>query len=371
MAAMRVLTAVSMTVVGVALATSIQADPTPDELEAFADKLFSDEIEHGPTAGASVLVGKGERILLAKGYGYADIENQLHATERTVYRLGSLSKQFTAVAVLQLVDQGLIDLDTSIRRYLPDYPEVGEPITPRHLLNHTSGLVSYTAQSEYWKHMRDDLPQEDVLSWFASRQLAFPPGDHYSYSNSGYFVLGLIIERVSGEAFGEYVKRNILNPLKLEATYYDDGIVKIPNKAKGYERDAGELVPARTLNTRLAFSVGAMASNVIDLFTFHRALRSGKLITPESYALMVTPAWLNDNTFTEYGMAFHVERWGEHRVFRHGGLIFGFKTCNYYYPDKDLTIIILMNTEEARYRPLQAPLARLFIPDLQPEDEFD
>lgn len=348
-----------------------QDGPTPAQLEARVDEIFQQEISAGPTAGAAVLVGKGDTVLLAKGYGFADIENKIPVTERTIFRLGSLSKQFTVVAVLQLVDQGVIGLDQSIRRYLPDYPEVGEPITPRHLLNHTSGLVSYTAQSEYWRRMKDDVPPETVLGWFASRELAFPPGDHYSYSNSGYFVLGLIIERMSGKSFGQYVRENILDPLKLTGTHYDDSVVNIPGKAKGYERESGKLVPARELNTRLAFSVGAMASNVLDLFTFHRALRAGTLVTPESFALMTTPAWLNDNTFTAYGMAFHIEQWGPHPVWRHGGLIFGFKTCNYYYPEEDLTIIILMNTEEAEYRPLQIGIARLFIPDLSPDEEYD
>ena len=369
---MRVRSAPWLLVVALIVATSCvgQDPPTSSELEARADEVFGAIVGPATLAGAAVLVGRGDEILLAKGYGFADLENRVAATEHTIFRLGSLSKQFTAVAILQLVDQGTVKLEESIRRYLPNYPEVGEPITVRHLLNHTSGLVSYTAQSEYWKNMNEDLPKERVLEWFGERELAFPPGDHYSYSNSGYFVLGLIIERTSGQAFGDYVRQHILDPLKLKDTYYDGGDVEIPNKAKGYERDAGKLVPCRELNTRLAFSVGAMASNVLDLFTFHRALRAGRLITPESYAVMTTPAWLNDNTFTEYGMAFHVEKWGNTRVFRHGGLIFGFKTCNYYYPDEDLTIIILMNTEEAEYRPLQAALAKLFIPDLEPEDEF-
>ncbi len=344
--------------------------PSREELEARADEVFGAAVGPATLAGASVLVGKGDEILLAKGYGFADIENDVAATEETIYRLGSLSKQFTAVAILQLAEKGTITLDESIRTYLPDYPEVGGPITVRHLLNHTSGLVSYTTQSEYWKHLNDDLPKERVLDWFASRELAFPPGHKYSYSNSGYFVLGLILERVTGESFGDYVKQHILDPLDLKSTYLDDGVVKIPNKAKGYERDAGKLVPCRPLNTRLAFSVGSMASNLIDLFTFHRALRNGKLVSPASYEAMTTPAWLDDGSFDKYGMAFHVEKWGKTRVLRHGGLIFGFKTCNYYYPDEDLTIIILMNTEEAEYRPLQAALARTFIPDLDPKEEF-
>jgi CubicO group peptidase (beta-lactamase class C family) len=369
---LRVRSAPAFLFAAIVVATSSMAQQVPSraEIEARADEVFGAVVGRGTLAGASVLVGQGDEVLLAKGYGFSDVENGVAATEHTVYRLGSLSKQFTAVAILQLVDQGVIDLDASIRRYLDNYPEVGEPITVRHLLNHTSGLVSYTAQSEYWKNMNEDLPKERVLDWFSARELAFPPGDHYSYSNSGYFVLGLIVEHASGKSFGDYVRQHILDPLKLTATYYDDGLVEIPNKAKGYERDGGALVPARELNTRLAFSVGAMASNVLDLFTFHRALRAGSLITPKSYSLMTTPAWLNDNTFTEYGMAFHVEKWGKTRVFRHGGLIFGFKTCNYYYPEEDLTIIILMNTEEAEYRPLQAALAKLFIPDLEPEDEF-
>ncbi len=352
-------------------ANSAFAAPSAAELARKVDQLAADELATGPTAGISILVAHKGKVLLAKGYGYADVDKREPATEHTVYRLGSLSKQFTAVAVLELVDQGLIRLDESIRTYLPGYPEVGQPITPRHLLNHTSGLVSYTAQSEYWKHMNDDLPHSTVLGWFASRDLAYTPGDRYVYSNSGYFVLGLIIEQVTGESYAEYVQREILDPLKLRETYYDDGKKSVSNRALGYARDEKKIVPARELNMNLAYSVGGMASSVLDIYALHTALRAGKLITPESYAIMTSPAWLNNGDFSKYGMGFHVDTWDGLHVLRHGGLVFGFKTCYYYYPKQDLTVIILMNTEEAQYRPIQSAIARMFIPDLPAAIDYE
>lgn len=319
----------------------------------------------------SILVAHRGKVLLAKGYGYADLEHKIPATEHTVFRLGSLSKQFTAAATMQLVDQGLVRLDDSIRRYLPDYPAVGQAITVRHLLNHTSGLVAYTAQSDYWKHINDNLPRSAVLEWFASRDLAFAPGDRYVYTNTGYFLLGLIIEQASGESFPDYLRKNIFDPVKLKETYYDRGEGSVSGEAHGYAREGKKLVPARKLNTELIFSVGALASSVLDIYKFHRALRDGTLITPESYAIMTTPAWLNGGDFTEYGMGFHVNNWGGHLAFRHGGLVFGFKTCYYYYPAEDLTIIILMNTENSEYRPIQSGIARLFIPDLPAAVDYE
>jgi CubicO group peptidase (beta-lactamase class C family) len=272
---------------------------------------------------------------------------------------------------MELVDQGRVNLDESIRTYLPEYPAVGQAVTVRHLLNHTCGIVSYTAQSEYWKRMNDDLSHETIASWFSARDLAYTPGDRYVYSNSGYFLLGLIIERVSGESFGEFVKREIVDPAGLHETQYDDGKKPIANAAKGYARDGGKLVPPRQLNIDLAFSAGAMTSSVMDIYAFHQALRAGKLVTPESYAIMTSPAWLNDGSFTAYGMGFHVDDWDGHHVLRHGGLVFGFKTCVYYYPEQDLTVVILMNTEEAQYRPIQSAIARMFIPDLPAAIDYE
>ncbi len=347
------------------------AEPTADEVAHKVDELAADEIKTGPTAGISILVAREGKVLVAKGYGYADVENRVPATEHTVYRLGSLSKQFTAAATLELVDRGLVRLDESIRTYLPGYPAVGQPITVRHLLNHTSGLVSYTVQGEYWKRMNEDLPRSQVVSWFSTRELAYTPGERYVYCNSGYFVLGLIIEHASGETFAEFVQREILHPATLRETYYDDGKLVVPNAARGYSRADKKLVAARLLNMDLAFSAGAMASSVLDIYGFHRALREGKIITPESYAIMTSPAWLNGGDFTAYGMGFHVDDWGGHRVLRHGGLVFGFKTCYYYYPEQDLTVIILMNTEEAQYRPIQSAIARMFIPDLPAAVDYE
>jgi len=345
--------------------------PTPEELAAKVDQLAADEVANGPTAGISILVAHKGKVLVAKGYGFADVEKQVVATEHTVYRLGSLSKQFTATATMQLVDRGLIRLDESIRTYLTDYPAVGQPVTVRHLLNHTSGLVSYTAQSDYWKHMNEDLPHSAVVNWFSSRELAYTPGERYIYCNSGYFLLGLIIENTTGESFAEYVQREILEPARLRETYYDDSKKKIPNAAQGYAREDKKLVAPRELNMDLAYSAGAMASSVTDIYAFHQALRSGKLVTPESFAIMTWPAWLNGGDFTAYGMGFHVDDWGGHRVLRHGGLVFGFKTCYYYYPEQDLTVIILMNTEEAQYRPIQSAIARMFIPDLPAAIDYE
>ena len=344
--------------------TPVFAAPSAKEVEAKAAELAANEIADGPAAGMSILVARKGKVLMAKGYGYADLENKVPATEHTVYRLGSLSKQFTATATMQLVDQGLVRLDDSIRKYLPEYPPAGQPITVRHLLNHTSGLVNYTSIGEYWKHVNDDVPHSAVLDWFTGRELISEPGATYSYCNTGYFLLGMIVERASGERFQDYVRENIFDPLKLKETNFYLRDERLKNEAHGYTRSDGKLVPARTLNPELIFSVGALASSVRDIYTFNRALRDGTLVTPESYAIMTSPAWLNDGEFTKYGMGFHVDDWGGHRALRHGGLVYGFKSCFYYYPEEDLTIIVMMNTESSEYRPIQAGIARLFIPDL-------
>lgn len=345
---------------------SVQATAQPSEAEVQkkVDSVAAAELSGGPTAGLSVLVAQRGKVLVAKGYGLADLEKQTPATEKTVYRLGSLSKQFTAAALLKLVEQGKVSLDESIRTYLPEYPEAGQAVTVRHLLQHTSGLTNYTAQSDYWKHMNDDLPRTAVLEWFASKPPTYPPGSRYVYNNSGYFLVGMIIEKVSGESYNAFVQKNILDPIGLKATYYDGGKRAIPGEARGYMRDAGKLVPCRELNLELVSGAGAMASTVLDVYAFHQGLRAGKVLSPETYKLMITPPILKGEDLSHYGMGFHIDQVGNHTVQRHGGLVFGFKSCFYYYPEEDLTIIILMNTEESEYRPIQDAIVRLFLPDI-------
>lgn len=340
------------------------AQPSKAKLERAVDKIAAQELSSGPTAGISILVAQRGEVLLAKGYGYADLDTKTPATEHTVFRLGSLSKQYTVAAILELMEQGQLSLDESIRTYLPDYPEAGQAVTVRHLLQHTSGLTNYTAQSDYWRQMRDDLPRAAVLEWFSAKAPVYTPGERYVYNNSGYFMLGLIIERVSGESFGSYVQRYVLDPLGLKETYYDGTPREIPNRATGYARDGEKIVPCRELNLELVFAAGAMASTVLDVYAFHKGLREGKLIPQDLYALMTAPAVLNDGSMSSYGMGYHIDYPGGHKVLRHGGLVFGFKTCYYYYPGEDLTIVILMNTEQAEYRPLQDAIVRLFLPDM-------
>lgn len=343
------------------------AQPSAADVQGAVDALAAKELSGGPTAGLSVLVAQHGKVLIAKGYGFADLERKTPATEKTVYRLGSLSKQFTAAALLTLVERGKVNLDESIRTYVPEYPEAGQAVRVRHLMNHTSGLTDYTAQSEYWKHMNDDLPRAAVLDFFASKPPAFTPGDRYVYCNSGYFLAGMIIEKVSGESYDAYVHKAVLEPLGLKTTYYAGGTVAIPNAARGYARTDGRLVPCRELNLELVSGAGAMASTVLDVYALHSGLRAGKVLSGETYSLMTTPAKLNGDRTSHYGMGYHVDQAGSHKVLRHGGLVFGYKTCYYYYPDEDLTIIILMNTEEAEYRPIQDAIVRLFISDI-PQD---
>ena len=343
------------------------AQSSAAEVQRKVDALAAQELSGGPTASLSVLVAQRGKVLVAKGYGVADLEQKTPSSEKTVYRLGSLSKQFTATALLTLVEQGKVKLDESIRTYLPEYPEAGQAVTVRHLMQHTSGLTNYTAQSDYWKHMNDDLPRAAVLDLFASKPPAFTPGDRYVYCNSGYFLAGMIIEKVSGESYGAYVQKAVLDPLGLKATYYVGGTTAVPNAARGYAREDGKLVPCRTLNLELVSGAGAMASTVLDVYALHTGLRAGKVLSEETYASMTTPAKLNGGQTSHYGMGYHVDQAGSHTVLRHGGLVFGFKTCYYYYPDEDLTIILLMNTEEAEYRPIQDAIVRLFISDI-PQD---
>jgi CubicO group peptidase (beta-lactamase class C family) len=242
------------------------------------------------------------------------------------------------------VEQGKVSLDDPLLTYIDDFPDTGVNVTVRHLLNHTSGIPSYTGKEAFWEKSRLDLSHEQLLALVKDDDLEFEPGTGYKYNNSGYYLLGMVLEKATGKDYGDYLAETIFEPLGLEATSYCHNAPIIPHRADGYDLEDGELVNAAPLSMGPPFPAGALCSSVVDLMRWQRALVDGKVVSPESYQLMTTRTRLADGSEQNYGFGLGVgEIEGEGRI-AHGGGINGFSTFLSYYPEHDLSIAVLTNS---------------------------
>jgi CubicO group peptidase (beta-lactamase class C family) len=283
------------------------------------DALF-DCVAGVDAPGAAVLVARNGEVLLAKGYGLANVEHRVPNTPHTKFRLASATKSITAAAILQLQEAGKLNLDDSVAKYLPDMPHASE-ITIRHLLTHTSGLRS---------------SEKDPLE--------FTPGERMNYSNTGYHVLGRIIEKVTGQSYEEYLRAAIFQPLGMRGSGLDHYAPIVPDRASGYERDGrAGYVNAPPGDMAGAFSAGGLYSTVEDLYHFDLALLSGTFLKPETVAAAFTPVRLNGGTEAGYGFGWMLAPYRGVREIGHGGDGTGFNTWNAYYPDSGLIVIVLSN----------------------------
>jgi CubicO group peptidase (beta-lactamase class C family) len=308
----------------------------------------------------SIAVVRGSDTIVMKGYGSADLENDVPATARTVYRTGSVTKQFTSVAIMQLVEEGRISLDDEVTKYIPNAPTHGRRILVRHLLNHTSGIPSYTdVGPAFGRVSRLDLPHDSLLAIVRNDSLQFDPGSHFYYNNTGYYMLGMIIERVTGKSYGEYLREKLFVPHGLSSTVYCSSAPIIKRRAHGYSPGPSGLVNADFLSMGLPFAAGSLCSTVGDLVAWTRLLHGGKLVNASSFAAMTTPVKLTSGRRMTYGFGLSVDTLGSHRVVEHGGGINGFISHLAHYPDDSLTIAVLANTAPAPSEQIAEDIARV------------
>jgi D-alanyl-D-alanine carboxypeptidase len=316
-----------------------------DDMIAMVDSLAEATLADGPVASLSIGLRRGDDVLMVKGYGLADIEHDVPATGETVYRIGSITKQFTAAAVMQLVEAGKIGLDDPITDYLPDYPTQGHDVTIRHLLQHTSGIKSYTSLEAWLPKMTLDLTDEELLALFKDEPFDFAPGVRFLYNNSGYYLLGMIIEQASGQTYREYLDDHLFEPLGLTGSSYCDERPIIPGRAEGYATEDGQLLNDAPLSMNQPGAAGALCSTTWDLLAWMADLREGEVVSRESYRLMTTKGILTDQSETGYGFGLFVNPMNGHPQIGHGGGINGFNTAMAYYPEIDLDVVVLSNTE--------------------------
>ncbi len=309
------------------------------------DELLSTQFQISDP-GCEILVAKKGEIVYKKAFGNADIELNVPMKPDMVFKLGSITKQFTAVAVLQLVEQGKISLQDSLQKYIKDFPSKGHTVTIENLLTHTSGISDYMqlAYADRNAERKDYEPQQ-VVDKFKTLPLEFEPGTKFKYSNSGYYLLGYIIEKVSGKSYRAYLQENILTPLYLNHTYFDSSNIIIPNRVNGYRKEGIAYKNADYWSMTIAYSAGELISNVEDLFKWHKGLYSYKILKKETLEKGFTPFKLKDGTVTEYGYGWILKNISGIKSIEHGGAITGFLTNEIYFPAEDIFVAALFNCE--------------------------
>ena len=285
----------------------------------------------------TVLVARGGDIILNKGYGSANLEWNVPNTPATKFRLGSITKQFTAASILLLAERGKLALEDPIKKYMADAPAAWDKITIFNLLTHTSGIPNFTSLPEYKSLQLFETPVAKTIATVRDKPLDFVPGEKMSYSNSGYLVLGYVIESVTGGSYEKFVTDNIFTPLGMKDSGYDSNTAIIPRRAAGYTPSPTGPVNAGYVHMSIPHAAGALYSTTEDLLRWEQGLFGGKVISTASLAKMTTP-FKNDYAF---GLA--VQTVSGRKVVQHGGGIDGFNTFLAYYPDSKITVAVLAN----------------------------
>jgi D-alanyl-D-alanine carboxypeptidase len=315
---------------------------------AAVDSIVRDALERDVMAGMAVVVLRGDDTLLARGYGRADVENDVPMSVDHVFQLASITKQFTAAAVLVLVEDGLVELDEPVTRYLPDAPVQGRPVTVRQLLAHTSGVPDVAESPRLSAIKRLDLPPDSVLALIDGTPLYFEPGDQMRYSNTGFLLAGQLIERVSGAPYAALVEERVLRPAGAERARFCDPEAMVPRLARGYAAGPDGLRPAPFISPRVPFSAGGFCGTAGDLVAWNAALHGsagGPVLSPGVYAEMTGPATVRDGRRTRYGLGLGLGELAGRRALWHGGDIDGFTTFTAYLPNDSLNVTVLINTQ--------------------------
>src|SRR5207247_7568656 len=304
------------------------------------------ELERQRIPGLSLVVLAGDRVLISRGYGFANVELRVPATDSTVYQSGSMGKQFTAALVEMLIGNHLLRLDDSIVRWFPEGARVWQGITVRHLLTHTSGVAEYTDSTFDY---RKDYTEDDLVRFAATRPLDFPPGSSWSYSNTGYALLGALIHRVSGRFYGDLLRDSVFRPLGMNDSRVISEADIVPNRAAGYRLEDGVLKNqewvAPSLNTT---ADGALYFTVRDLVKWAVALNHKRVPSASALDTAWTPVRLNDGATYPYGFGWSIFNQRGHLRISHTGSWQGFKTVIARYPESGLTVIVLANLAQAQ-----------------------
>ena len=315
--------------------------PSADVVAAKANDFLQAHVDVNGFSG-SVLIGKGDQVLFARGYGLANAEFNITNTPQTKFRLGSITKQFTAMAIMLLAEKGKLSLEDPISKYIENSPEPWKDVTIHHLLSHTGGVPSFTSLPTYGASMPLPTTPSKTIDRVRTMKLEFKPGEKFNYSNTGYVMLGAIIEKVSGQSYEKYLEENVFMPLGMKNTGYDSPTKILANRASGFEIAGDKLSHASYLDMTIPYAAGALYSTVEDMHQWSMALDDGKLISPASATKMYTPV---KNNYA-YGWAIG-KRFGRQTI-GHGGGINGFQTDITRFPSEKLCVVVLCNNNRSQ-----------------------
>lgn len=322
------------------------------------------EMERQHIPGLALLVSQGGKIVLAKGLGLANVELQVPVKPETIFQSGSVGKQFTATAVMMLVEEGKVGLDDPLTKYFPDGPASWNDVTVRELLSHTAGFGDYPDKFDF----RKDWTEDELLKMVEGIPLAYPPGTKWEYSNLGFLTLGILIHRVTGEFYGDFLQQRIFQPLGMQTARIISEADIVPNRAAGYRLVKGELKNqewvAPMVNTT---ADGSLYFSIFDLAKWDAALYTEKLLKRSSLEQMWTPAKLKNGQPNKegYGFGWFIEERHGHRVISHDGAWQGFKTSIVRYVNDRLTVVVLANLAEAKPEDIAEHVAQMYLSELK------
>lgn len=341
------LTAVSASASGIFPSASAVSAQALDGrfLDRAIDSIAAAHLADGTVAGLTVGVMRDGVLLHHRSYGYADLEMSVRTPPDAVYQVGSVTKQFTAVLALQLVGEGRLDLDADLREYLPDFDTGGRTVPVRRLLDHTSGMKGYTEMVEFGPLRVQGLPRDTLVRMVEAAPWNFEPGEALIYNNSGYFLMGLILEEITGKSYENLLRERIFEPAGMDRSHYCSNTRIVEDRARGYAATReGGMQRAGYLDHRWPYAAGSVCSTARDLLRWNHLLHQEGFLASDLYNLLVTPEPLVDGLPVRYakGMAAVADEHGD--VLAHGGGIDGFLTAARHYPEHELTVVVLQNT---------------------------
>ncbi|MEL1253219.1 serine hydrolase domain-containing protein [Flavobacterium sp. DGU38] len=312
-------------------------------LESKIDSLITSKFKP-ENPGAIFLAVKKGKVVYRKAFGMADLERDIKMKPEFVFEIGSMTKQFTAVSILMLAEQRKLKLDDEITKFIPDYPTQGNLITIHHLLTHTSGIKDFTTMKSIKNIAREDLSPKELVDFFKNEPMDFKPGEQYKYCNSGYVLLGYIIEKVSGETYEEFITKHIFEKAEMKNSFYASHEKVIKNRVSGYrERDG--FMNANYISFSIPFASGAIMSTVDDLLKWQNAINDNVLLNDAFTKKAFTNYQLNNGKKIDYGYGWHIEKIKNKIVHEHGGSIFGFKSMGVYEPSEQIYVVGLSNCD--------------------------
>jgi len=301
--------------------------------------------------GSTIIVTKDGKTVFRKAYGMADVGARQALDADMSLRLGSITKQFTAAAILKLAEQGKLSVGDDFRKYLPDFPDKGKTITIEHLLTHTSGIPSYTSLPGFRAGMAKDLSLTELIALFKDLPVEFAPGERYAYNNSGYILLGAVIEKVSGQRYADFMAKQIFDPLGMKHTAYEGYERNKVTAARGHEGRDGQFRPAAVLSMTQPYAAGSLVSTVDDLARWDAAITAGKLLKPASWKQAFTQYKLVNGEAHGYGYGWSMGTLKGSATIAHGGGINGFSTYATRLPDEKVYVAVLNNSDSGLVAP--------------------